>query len=67
MHASVTIQRDSEESRKKKSVSMDFLVPENIPAKRRACGTVAPQKKTVDLDSSSSTLKVHRIDSSAFG
>ena len=51
MHASVTIQRDSGESRKKKSVSMDFLVPENIPAKRRAYGTVAPQKKTVDLDS----------------
>ena len=30
---------------------MDFLVPENVPAKRKAYGNVASQKKTVDLDS----------------
>ena len=29
---------------------MDFLVPENVPAKRKTYSTAAPQKKTVDLD-----------------
>ena len=47
----MTIERGNEESRKHSFVSMDFLVPENVPAKRKAYGNVASQKKTVDLDS----------------